>query len=132
MGSPEDQIWDRGYRAGYTRRVVDGNKIKFDSGSDDVTASDMYKVGDLIFVMTCDACPEQYDVFNSDGDEVGYVRLRWGTLTANYQGPYGPVIFGSHIYGDWDGCFPNDEERNKYLGLIAKLLVLEVDKHADW
>ena len=34
----------------------------------------------LNFKKTCDACPEQYDVFK-DEKQVGYVRLRWGNLT---------------------------------------------------
>ena len=35
----------------------------------------------LHLVNTCDACPEQYDVFRGE-EKVGYLRLRWGSFTA--------------------------------------------------
>ena len=34
----------------------------------------------LGFNMTCERCPEQYDVYYQ-GEKVAYVRLRWGLLT---------------------------------------------------
>ena len=37
----------------------------------------------LNFIETCGACPEQYDV-TLHGRLVGYVRLRWGTVTCDY------------------------------------------------
>ena len=35
-------------------------------------------------VLTCSWNPEQYDVFASNGDEIGYLRLRHGGFTADY------------------------------------------------
>lgn len=32
-------------------------------------------------VQTCSACPEQYDVLDDDGFQIGYLRLRWGEFT---------------------------------------------------
>lgn len=36
----------------------------------------------IFFTNTCKACPEQYDVYDEAGYQIGYVRLRWGHLTA--------------------------------------------------
>ncbi len=38
----------------------------------------------LTLVKTCDACPEQYDVFDAAGVQVGYLRLRHGLFTAQH------------------------------------------------
>jgi hypothetical protein len=58
-------------------------------------------------VMTCGACPEQYDVF-LDGTEVGYLRLRHGRFAASYPGVTGREVYASATYGD--GIF-EDRER---------------------
>jgi hypothetical protein len=50
-------------------------------------------------VQTCDACPEQYDVF--EGDElVGYLRLRHGHFRAHYGGYDGVVVYEAYPRGD--------------------------------
>lgn len=40
--------------------------------------------GDLKLVLTCHACPEQYDIYDVSlkgrGEYVGYIRYRWGYL----------------------------------------------------
>ncbi len=54
-------------------------------------------------------CPEQYDVM-LDGEEVGYLRLRHGTFTADC--PFGNTIYEANPHGD--GYFLADE-REKYL-----------------
>lgn len=37
----------------------------------------------LTFVKTCEACPEQYDVFDENAKQAAYVRIRGGTLRAD-------------------------------------------------
>ena len=34
-------------------------------------------------VLTCSACPEQYDVFLGER-QVGYIRFRWGSLEVDF------------------------------------------------
>lgn len=34
----------------------------------------------LKLIRTCNACPEQYDVLDGNGDYVGYIRFRYGEL----------------------------------------------------
>lgn len=73
----------------------------------------------LRFENTCGACPEQYDVF-LEGEQVGYVRVRHGWVSAEY-----PDCGGTHIYSDYihgDGSFEDTAERMKHLRLIATLL----------
>lgn len=62
----------------------------------------------LKLVLTCGACPEQYDVF-FDEKEVGYLRLRHGLFRAEC---HGEVVYRAELKGD--GCF-QDDERDFYL-----------------
>lgn len=59
-------------------------------------------------VCTCPACPEQYDVFDATGTQVGYLRLRHGYFRADYPDHYGETVYESRPKGD--GIF-NDSER---------------------
>ncbi len=65
----------------------------------------------LTLVKTCEACPEQYDVY--DGTVVvGYLRLRHGRFRVDV-----PTCGGTTIYEaspDGDGMF-EDHERDYYL-----------------
>lgn len=58
-------------------------------------------------VCTCPACPEQYDVFNSSGSKVGYLRLRHGWFRADAPTCGGETVYESHPKGD--GIFDADE-----------------------
>lgn len=94
------------------------------------------------FEKTCEACPEQYDVWDDSKNlKVGYVRMRWGYLRVC---PYKPEKFEgiSELTGkkyidqeiDWDitlyeysvedgllGIIP-DNERNKILDEIDEAI----------
>jgi hypothetical protein len=73
-------------------------------------------------VMTCGACPEQYDVFK-DGTQVGYLRLRHGYFRADIPDCGGKCVYGAETKGD--GIF-EDNERMLHLtnavDAIAKTL----------
>lgn len=82
------------------------------------------------FVRTCDACPEQYDVFKGD-IEVGWVRLRYGTLSAYYMGG---LIYSREFddeYDEFKGEFSSDEEREHCLEVIAKEIAWEDMRWSD-
>lgn len=57
--------------------------------------------------MTCAVCPEQYDVFNANGVQVGYLRLRGGFFRADCPDVGGDTVYQAHTKGD--GCFEDDE-----------------------
>jgi len=62
-------------------------------------------------VLTCSACPEQYDAF--DGDKlVGYLRLRHGQFRVDVPYGGGTTIYQATPNGD--GSFDKDE-RDYYL-----------------
>jgi hypothetical protein len=62
-------------------------------------------------VLTCGACPEQYDAF--DGDRlVGYLRLRHGSFTVQCPNTLGQLVYEASPEGD--GIFTTDE-RDYYL-----------------
>lgn len=70
-------------------------------------------------VLTCGACPEQYDAL-IDGRMVGYLRLRHGRFTVSVPGWGGEIIYSASP--DGDGVF-TDDERDFYLGAaVAKIL----------
>lgn len=58
--------------------------------------------------MTCEAFPEQYDVYRA-GEQVGYLRLRHGVFYAACPGVGGQVVYQSEPVGD--GCFEDHERR---------------------
>jgi hypothetical protein len=62
--------------------------------------------------LSCGACPEQYDAFDEDGKQVGYLRLRHGHFRVDYPDCGGETIYEAHPMGD--GIF-DDEERDYYL-----------------
>ena len=63
-------------------------------------------------VRTCGACPEQYDVLDSQGNQVAYLRLRHGSYIVSAPDVGGKVIYQAFPQGD--GFF-DDDERVKYL-----------------
>lgn len=77
----------------------------------------------LRFVLTCSACPEQYDVYDDQENLVGYVRLRWGGLSCSYPCVGGEQIYYADIGDCRAGCFESDEQRHKYLHEIADRIV---------
>jgi len=74
------------------------------------------------FDVTCEVCPEQYDVF-LNGKPVLYIRLRWGILRAELTDSENNLtdeyIF-EHKFGDdmYKGEFDHDTERYHFLNLI--------------
>lgn len=78
------------------------------------------QIGELEFIKTCDVCPEQYDVKDKDGRQVGYIRLRWGELRCDFPDCGGETIYSCNFDDDFAGCFNSEEERLIYLGEIAK------------
>ena len=73
------------------------------------------------FKMTCVACPEQYDVFDADGVQVAYVRLRHGCLSVDVPNCGDETIY-MHVFRSAMGCFENKRQRIRYLKKIAKIL----------
>lgn len=73
------------------------------------------------FVLTCAACPEQYDVFDENGNQVGYVRLRWGSLYAQCPHVGGVTVYSVDLDHD-GGSFNSDEERMQHLNAITEAI----------
>ena len=74
---------------------------------------------ELEFRQTSPACPEQYDVFNKENEQVGYVRLRWGVLRCDYPKCGARTIYEFVFPDKTDGSFLSEEQRAKYLDIIA-------------
>lgn len=84
-------------------------------------ALETYNVNGLVFNLTCCGCPEQYEVFDSNGNQMGYVRLRWGYLRVEYPEYGGEVIYDHEFSDGWKGMLTEDE-REHYLKEIAEAI----------
>lgn len=85
------------------------------------------KAEDLYFINTCYCSPEQYDIYAEDYElPVGYVRLRWGAIRAEYRG--NTVYTNSFSSEEADGMFFSDELREKELKKIAKRVAKAYNK----
>lgn len=63
------------------------------------------------------ACPEYINVNSkSDGHEVGYGRLRWGSFNVTYNRPDGRTdhVYSRSIGDPLRGMFESEDERKKY------------------
>lgn len=87
-----------------------------------------YRIGGLLFVGTCSACPEQYDVYDNTFKQVGYIRLRFGHLRCDYPDCGGDTIYYHMFYDDWQGEFDSEEDRLMHLNLIAEKINEQKEK----
>lgn len=85
-------------------------------------------IGNYNFVKTCCCSPEQYDVFDKNGNQVAYVRLRWGCLYAQYPDVGGVDIYETSIGDGWTGCFESEQQRQSCLSQIAE----QIDKYVGY
>jgi len=76
------------------------------------------KINNLLFKKTSSSNPEQYDIYLED-EIIGYVRLRWGYLTATILDANRKIVYKHLFKENWKGGFKDQEERLKYLKLIA-------------
>lgn len=79
-------------------------------------------INDYHLVMTCSACPEQYDVYK-DGRQVAYLRLRHGRFTVTTPDVEGYCILDIDGIKS-DGMF-EDEARWEFLTLAIQAIDLE-------
>jgi len=87
-----------------------------------------YVIQELNFIGTCGSCPEQYDVVNSDGYYVGYIRLRGGNFRVEFPDINGMTLFTDRFEDNWKGCFDSEDERMKYLEIAATCINEELSK----
>lgn len=76
-------------------------------------------IGELKFVLTCEACPEQYDVYRG-ADQVGYVRLRHGGLSVDCPDAAGEQVYYHEFPDHLKGSFEDDGERSRFLEACAE------------
>lgn len=70
-------------------------------------------------ICTCSACPEQYDVFDNNGVQIGYLRLRHGYFRADVPECGDKTVYESHTKGD--GIFDDDERDQELANAIAAI-----------
>lgn len=78
---------------------------------------------------TCDACPEQYDVFLGE-QQVAYFRLRHGYFRADMPDSGGKTVYStSDIVGD--GSFDSEMERQRVLNAACRTVLEELNGIGD-
>lgn len=79
---------------------------------------------------TCFVCPEQYDLFDSDGENIAYFRLRYGQFYAQVPDVSGKIIY-DYSWNDTDpykGGFDSDEERQEHMTKAIAAVIKEVEE----
>jgi hypothetical protein len=94
----------------------------------EVIAHEDVAIKGLRFELTCPACPEQYDVFDANGKQVGYVRLRHGAFRVDYPTCGERTIVEADT--ESDGCFETEEERAEMLGRAADAILFAINEVA--
>ena len=87
---------------------------------------DNHEIEGLKFVLTCSQSPEQYDVYKGD-EEVGYVRYRFGNLSADYT-VMGDEDLLSETLPEETGIL-TEQQRAFWLPYIAKLINKRIEKN---
>jgi hypothetical protein len=82
----------------------------------------------LKLVMTCEACPEQYDVFHEDGSMCGYLRLRHGHFRVEFPDCGGEQLYSANTKGD--GSF-DDDEREYHLRAAMNAIYRRLEQVED-
>lgn len=85
---------------------------------------------EIRLVRTCFACPEQYDAYDQDDVQVGYLRLRHGFFRVDFPDCGGETLYKAETVGD--GIF-EDDERDYHLArakeaIAARLPVREMEQ----
>lgn len=81
-------------------------------------------------IMTCIACPEQYDLLDDTGQTIGYFRLRSGIYRVDAPECMDDTVY-VHTWSDdeWKGAFDSQEERQHYLQLgVDAVLAYHTDE----
>jgi hypothetical protein len=81
----------------------------------------------LIFHLTCSMFPEQYDVYYGS-KKVAYVRLRFGSLTAEIPDVPGREVFCYSFENGFKGNFFDENERNIWLNKVASAILKSIKK----
>lgn len=88
-------------RAGSSKEIVDRVKAMYG-----LVAKELIDADEIRLERTCYACPEQYDAYDKFGNEIAYLRLRWGYFRV--ECPFGgEIVYSAETEGD--GMFEDDE-----------------------
>lgn len=79
------------------------------------------KAEQIKLLMTCGACPEQYEAFLC-GRKVGYLRLRWGEFSVRVPDELGREVYAATTGGQYDGTFGSQEDRVYHLDRAKKAI----------
>jgi hypothetical protein len=71
-------------------------------------------------IETCSMCPEQYDAFDAEKKQVGYIRLRHGHFTVECPDVFGEVVYENDTIGD--GSFIDENERKFELQMAVNAI----------
>ena len=86
-----------------------------------------YIIYGYVFKRTAKFAPECYEVYDSDGEKLADIELKWGVLSMQVSNKR----MACDLLTAWEipdlNCFHTEERRNKWLTAAAKKL-MEVQK----
>ena len=83
-------------------------------------------INGLNFINTCERWPEQYDVKDEKGNQIAYIRLRWGVLKCTIPDVGGEEIYFHCFDNEFQGFFESKEQRQHHLSAIADKILEKV------
>lgn len=85
-----------------------------------------YEIDGYFLQRTSTACPEQYDVLNEDGEQVGYLRLRNGFFRADVPDCGGDTVYAANPRGD--GMFEDDERMTELTNAVRAIAAARISQ----
>lgn len=86
-----------------------------------ISVPSSYVIDDVEFAVMCRACPEIYEVFDTNGKRLAYARLRNGNLRLYIPDFDGKLIYHKR-FDDSRGAFYDEEERQENLQVMCNLI----------
>jgi hypothetical protein len=83
----------------------------------------------IALVMTCGACPEQYDAFDGQGRQVGYLRLRHGYFRVHSPSISNDIVYETYTKGD--GFFEDDEREEHLIKACEAIRRAKLNRYLD-
>lgn len=74
----------------------------------------------VTFEQTCFACPEQYELYDPNGERIGFFHYRYGHLTLECPDTGGELVYEKMLGDRADGILDSDT-RDVVLDLCAEL-----------
>ena len=89
------------------------------------------KAKDIRFIRISDVCPEQYEAYDADGNQVGYIRIRWGYCIAWCPDEKSDdEVYTAELQNGWGG-FGSNKERKRHLRKVKSAIAFWINQRTQ-